>query len=47
MIAVVSLQENMRACVATDKVIINLAKHSCVGSMLIAKEVLKGISRGK
>ena len=36
---------NMRVRVASDKVIIYFAKHSNIGSFIVAKEVLKNIER--
>lgn len=36
---------NMRIRVASDKVIIFLAKHSNIGSYIVAKEVIKNIER--
>lgn len=36
---------NMRARVASDKVIIFFAKHTNIGSLVVAKEVLKNIER--
>ena len=36
---------NMRIRVASDKVIIFFAKHSNIGSYIVAKEVLKNIER--
>ena len=36
---------NMRIRVASDKVIIYFAKHSNIGSFIVAKEVLKNIER--
>lgn len=36
---------NMKARIASDKVIIYFAKHSAIGSLIVAKEVLKNIDR--
>ena len=36
---------NMRIRVASDKVIIYFAKHSNIGSFIVAKEVLKNVER--
>lgn len=38
-------QQNIRTRVASDKVIIYLAKHTNIGSLVVAKEVLKNIER--
>jgi len=35
----------MRARVASDKVIVYFAKHTNIGSLVVAKEVLKNIER--
>lgn len=36
---------NMRARVASDKVIVYFAKHTNIGSLVVAKEILKNIER--
>lgn len=38
-------QENIRTRVASDKVIVYFSKHTNIGSMVVAKEVLKNIER--
>ena len=35
----------MKARIASDKVIVYLAKHTSIGSLVVAKEVLKNIER--
>jgi hypothetical protein len=35
----------MRARVASDKVIVYFAKHTNIGSLVVAKEILKNIER--
>ncbi len=36
---------NMKARIASDKVIVYFAKHTNIGSLVVAKEVLKNIER--
>lgn len=37
--------QNMKARIASDKVIVYFAKHTNIGSLVVAKEVLKNIER--
>lgn len=41
----VSGQHNIRTRVASDKVIVYFSKHTNIGSLIVAKEVLKNIER--
>lgn len=40
-----SQNQNMKARIASDKVIVHFAKHTNIGALLVAKEVLKNIDR--
>jgi len=42
---IVQGQQNIRTRVASDKVIVYFSKHTNIGSLVVAKEVLKNIDR--
>ena len=42
---ITSQTQNIRGRVASDKVIVYFSKHTNIGSLVVAKEVLKNIER--
>lgn len=44
-VIITSQTQNMRGRVASDKVIVYFSKHTNIGSLVVAKEVLKNIER--
>jgi hypothetical protein len=44
-VIVVGQSQNIKARIASDKVIVYFAKHTSIGSLVVAKEVLKNIER--